>query len=199
MSLRRDKRNKTKQADSDQNAPTATASEDDLPRSLPAEVTELIEQLRAERDEAVEAKMRSLADFKNFQRRSVENEARALESGKSRVLRALLPVLDQFELARQQDAEQMTVEQFAAGMSMVQDEMQMALHACGLSTINPTPGSEFNPQHHEAMMHQPSEEHPPGSVVNVFQTGYKLDDFVLRPAKVVTASSDDQCADGGDA
>ncbi len=199
MSSRRDKQKKPQMPGGDPHAPTATAPDEHQAQNLPGDLAEQIEQLQAERDEAVSAKMRALADFKNYQRRSVENEARAVESGKSRVVRALLPVLDQFELALQQDAGQMSVEQMIAGVNIVRDEMARALQACGLSTINPQPGSEFDPQHHQAVMHQPSEEHLPGSVLNVFQTGYMLDDFVLRPAKVVIVSSDDHHTGGDDA
>lgn len=198
MSPRRE-RHKDENAEQSPEAPrtnTATAPVDKRLHGLPDEVVELVEELRAERDEAQAARMRALADFKNYQRRSVENEARALESGKSRVVRELLPVLDQFELALRHDAGQMSVEQLAAGVNIVRQEMFKALQSCGLETIDPMPGDEFDPQRHDAVMHQPSQDYPPGSVVQVYQTGYVLDNMVLRPAKVVIASAEDIGGEG---
>lgn len=155
---------------------------------LPSEAVELIQHLQAERDEAVASRMRTLADFKNFQRRSAENESRAVVSGATRVLRALLPVIDHFELALQQKHDQMTVEQLAAGVDMVRQELMKALQSCGMQRIDPQPGDDFDPQRHEAVMHQPSDEHEAGSVVNTLQPGYALDEMILRPAKVAIAS-----------
>lgn len=153
------------------------------------EAVEAIQQLRAERDEAAAARLRALADFKNYQRRAIENENRAASSAKMQMIRALLPVLDQFELASQQNVSQMTVDQLAAGMNILQQELNKAMQSAGLRQIEPKPGDEFNPQEHEAIMHQPNAEVPPGSVVIAYQTGYALGDMILRPAKVIVASS----------
>ena len=67
----------------------------------------------AERDEAVAARQRALADYANYQRRSVENEARARVGGLVQMVRALLPVLDHFDLALAQDLSKLSVEQLA--------------------------------------------------------------------------------------
>jgi len=158
------------------------------PDELSNEVVELIQQLQAERDEANEARMRALADFKNYQRRSAENENRAAVSGATRVMKSLLPVIDHFELALQQKHDQMTTEQLAAGMEMVRQELMKALQACGMQRLEPQPGDEFDPQRHEAVMHQQSDEHESGRVVSTLQAGYTLDEMVLRPAKVAIAS-----------
>lgn len=156
--------------------------------NLPPEVAEMIQQLRGERDEASAARLRALADFKNYQRRAIENESRAASSASAQVIRTLLPVLDHFELAAQQDTTQMTVEQMASGMNILQQELMKALQSSGLRRIDPKPGDEFNPQEHEAILHQPDSKIAPGHVVAVYQTGYALGDLMLRPAKVITAS-----------
>ena len=78
-----------------------------------ADSMQVIEKLMAERDEAIAAKLRAQADFANFQRRSVENEARARIGGLVQMTRALMPVLDHFDLALAQDHSKVTVEQMA--------------------------------------------------------------------------------------
>src|SRR5439155_5203833 len=76
---------------------------------LSEQAADLVKQLQSELDEAVEARKRALADFRNYQRRAAESEERALQTGSQKVVKAILPVLDHFDLALMQKAEQMTV------------------------------------------------------------------------------------------
>src|SRR5262245_10391200 len=96
------------QRDDGQSAPPTAhahgARQDRDPGSRPEtiEVSEaaadLVKQLTAERDEALEGRLRALADFRNYQRRAGENEQRALQSGSARVVKAMMPVLDHFDM-----------------------------------------------------------------------------------------------------
>jgi len=161
---------------------------------LPGPVATLLKRVERERDEAVEARLRALADFKNFQRRSAENESRAVTDGTIRVVRALLPVLDHVDLALQQDVDQLSAEQLMGGVKLLQQEFIRSLEAFGLQAIRPQPGDEFDANAHEAMMRQPSNEVPANHVTMVMQPGFRLGDLILRPAKVAVAaeaSSDD--------
>jgi molecular chaperone GrpE len=146
-----------------------------------------VERLTAERDEAVAARMRAQADFANFQRRSIENEARARVGGLVQLTRALMPVLDHFDLALAQDPSRLTVEQLAKSIEMTRAELQKALEQNGIARIEPTPGTEFDPLQHDAVMRQPAEGIAPGCVSMRFQTGWRLGESVLRPAKVAVA------------
>ena len=146
-----------------------------------------VERLTAERDEAVAARMRAQADFANFQRRSIENEARARVGGLVQLTRALMPVLDHFDLALAQDPSRLTVEQLAKSIEMTRAELQKALEQNGIARIEPTPGAEFDPLQHDAVMRQPAEGIAPGCVSMRFQTGWRLGESVLRPAKVAVA------------
>src|SRR5215470_10381935 len=96
-----------------------------------AEAAELVKQLQTELDEAVEARKRALADFRNYQRRAAESEQRALQTGSTRVVRSILPVLDHFDLALMQKADQMTVEQLLNAVKIVRDEFNKALASQG--------------------------------------------------------------------
>jgi molecular chaperone GrpE len=155
---------------------------------LPDEVVDRLRALQDERDAAVAARQRALADFANFQRRSRENETRARADGVTSVIRSLLPVLDQFDLALAQSPEKLTVEQLLQGVKIVQQELWKAMRQHEVEIIHPQPGEEFDPNHHQAMMRQPTDEFAPGTVVSVMQPGYTIGGVALRAASVSVAA-----------
>jgi molecular chaperone GrpE len=103
----------------------------------------------------------------------------------ARLARELLPALDNFERAlaatEAQDSELTT------GVRLVQGELSAALRRAGIETYTPK-GEPFDPTVHEAMAQHPVEGADPGTVVEVYQPGYRLADTVLRPARVVVAA-----------
>ena len=147
-----------------------------------------IEQLLAEVIAATGARQRALADFKNFQRRASEEEERMTRIATASSFRAVLPVLDQLQMALQQDPTTVSGEQILEGVRIAGDELLKILCDHGVSMIEPAPGDEFEPLRHEAMMNMESEEHASGSIVQVLQVGFLLGEQVLRPAKVSVAS-----------
>jgi molecular chaperone GrpE len=159
---------------------------------VPEDAAVVIEQLQAELAEAQEGRKRALADFANYQRRAAENERRASESGAANVVRSLLGALDNFDLALGQDTNQITVEQLAGGVKIVRDELAKALATHGVQRIEPQPGDEFDPNHHEAMLQKPSDDIEPNHIVSVLQPGYIMGAIVLRPAKVAVAAPPEQ-------
>ncbi len=156
------------------------------------EAAEYVRQLQAQRDEAVDGRLRALADFKNYQRRALENEQRAHRAGEIRMVRAILPVLDNFDLTLTQKPDQMTVQQLLGAVRIVRDELNKALQAQGVQRIEPAAGEAFDPHRHEAVLRQPAENLPPDSVVATLQTGYAVGDQVLRPAKVSVSPGAEQ-------
>lgn len=146
------------------------------------------ESLRAELAEAIEARQRALADFQNFQRRSLENEKRAFASGCMDVIRPLLAVLDQVDLALSQDSKAVSVEAIFSGVQLVRDEMCRVLDGQGVVAIDPEPGADFDAHHHQAVMHEPSEDVAEGCVIRLLQIGWVHGDMVLRPAVVAVSS-----------
>lgn len=141
------------------------------------------DQLRLELHEANEAKLRALADFKNFQRRSIENETRASQNGIARVVRSILPSIEQMNLAIAHGGDDAVVQ----GFKIALDELLKGLADCGVSTIQPEQGEEFDPQLHEAMMRQESDGVEADHIVALMQTGFRLGDIILQPAKVSVA------------
>jgi molecular chaperone GrpE len=155
-----------------------------------AAADDLVRQLQGELDEAIEARKRALADFKNYQRRALENEQRAGAMAAARVVKAIMPVLDHFDLALGQKPEQMTAENLLQAVRIVRDEFNRALASQGVERIEPKPGEPFDPHRHEAVMQQPAKGAAPNTIVATLQAGHALGEMVLRPAKVSVAASE---------
>ena len=157
--------------------------------ATPEEVVALVARLAAEANTAEEGRMRALADFRNFQRRSIENEGRARKEGLSGVVRSLLPALDHFDLALQSVGASATIEQVVTGVGMVRGEIVRALESNGVTILTAEPGTTFEPGQHEAVGVKPfetgDENLEVGSVAICVSPGYAMGDVVLRPAKVM--------------
>ena len=157
--------------------------------ATPGEIVALIARLAAQANTAEEGRMRALADFRNFQRRSIENEGRAKKEGLSGVIRSLLPALDHFDFALQSVGASATIEQVVTGVGMVRGEIVRALESNGVKIITADPRTSFEPGQHEAVGVKPfeagDEAFEVGSVAISIAPGYALGDVVLRPAKVM--------------
>lgn len=145
--------------------------------------------LEAEVEEWKGKYQRALADFQNFQRRSIENEREARRQGVSSVVMQLLGVLDNFDLALSAGAASGSSEQILQGVSMIRQQLLQALSAIDVASIQPAAGDEFDPHRHEAVAQVDAEGVDAGRVAATFQTGYRLGDRVLRPAKVSVAKA----------
>jgi molecular chaperone GrpE len=165
---------------------------------LSEEAYELVVRLESERDEAIAARQRAMADFLNYQRRAQLNESQARRDGVSAVVRSLLPALDHFDLALGQDPDQVTVAQLFDGVRIVRTELSKALECHGVRTIAPEIGDPFDPNLHQAVMHQPTGEYEPNSIVNLLQVGYAIGELMIRPASVVVAAPVEEDESRGD-
>ncbi len=164
----------------------------DLPgvrgRDTPTEgADEQIRVLEAELEQAVEARKRAMADFVNFRRRAEENEIRARLVGASAVIRSMLPVLDHVDFALVHQPGEMTIEQLIDGVNMIHVELLKALERHDVRLIRPEPGSQFDPNEHQAVMRVETDEQEPNTIVALMQIGYALDETILRPATVSVA------------
>jgi molecular chaperone GrpE len=176
--------------DFEHDAWTEASGDNDQTPAAQIAADDLVRQLQGELDEAVEARKRALADFKNYQRRATENEQRAGSMATARAVRALLPVLDHFDLALNQKPEQMTVDNLLQALRIVRDEFNRALAAQGVERIEPKPGEAFDPHIHEAVMRQPAADAQPNTIVSTMQAGYAFGEMVLRPAKVAVSAGE---------
>ncbi|HEX8232402.1 MAG TPA: nucleotide exchange factor GrpE [Caulobacteraceae bacterium] len=150
-----------------------------------------VEQLQAEIAEWRDKAMRAAAEAENTRRRAERemNDARAFAI--QRFARELFAAADNLEralAAAPREDEDAAVKGFVTGIEMTEKALQGAFERNGLKKIAPEKGGKFDPHLHQAMMEQPSEDAPPGSVIQVMQTGYELFGRVLRPAMVIVAA-----------
>jgi molecular chaperone GrpE len=132
-----------------------------------------------------EAYLRLAADFDNYRKRVVREQAEFLTRANERLVKELLPVLDDLGRALIA-ADQHEEAQLAEGVQLVHRQLSGLLEREGLAEIETN--GRFDPHVHEALLSQPSEEEE-GTVIEVVQKGYRLGDRVLRPARVVVAAA----------
>jgi molecular chaperone GrpE len=143
-----------------------------------------LDSLTAERDKYLGLAQRTQADFENYRKRMARENAAAGDRGMAKLAKELLPALDHLELAlKAADGHEDVVKGFA----MVAGELKAALERVGIQAFSPA-GEPFDPNEHEAMLSQPTEGAEPGTVVQVYQSGYRINGAVLRPARVVVAA-----------
>jgi molecular chaperone GrpE len=143
---------------------------------------------KADEDEAakyLELAKRKQAEFENYRKRMARENAQAAERGAASLAKALLPALDHLELSLK-GAEGHADEDVIKGFALVRDELLAALGKSGIQAFSPH-GEPFDPNEHEAMAQQPSEEAESGTVLEVYQQGFRINGQILRPARVVVA------------
>jgi molecular chaperone GrpE len=138
-------------------------------------------------DAYLELAQRTQADFDNYRKRMMR-EVRAAEArGIGRLARELLPALDNLERALQAVEQADPEHHLSQGMRLVTAELSAALGRSGIQGYDPT-GERFDPTEHEAVAQQPVDGAESGTVVQVLQSGYRLNESILRPARVIVAS-----------
>jgi len=153
------------------------------PEAAPT-LEEQVAALEAERDEHLNDLKRVAAEFENYRKRVARDQESLVARAHERLVKELLPVLDDLEraLAAAEEHEEAKLEE---GVRLVHRELAGALRREGLAEID-TDG-QFDPHVHEALLSQPSDVEE-GSVIEVVQKGYTLGDRVVRPARVVVAA-----------
>lgn len=156
------------------------------PDAVPA--PEELDKTQAELETMRDRHLRLQADFDNFRKRTqrerVEVQARAHEE----LLRALLPVLDHFEIGLRSAAEHGADESVRTGFQLVQDELMRVLEKAGMTAVDAQPGQPFDPHQHEAITHAPSAEYAADTVLQQTRRGYRLGQQLLRPVQVIVSS-----------
>jgi molecular chaperone GrpE len=151
--------------------------------SEPAEPSEL-ETVTRERDDYLDALQRLKAEFDNYRKRAVRDQESMIARAGERLVRELLPILDDLERALEA-AEEHEEAKLEDGVRLVHRALADTLRREGLEEIA-TDGA-FDPHIHEALLQQPSEEAESGAVLQVLQKGYTLGGRVVRPARVIVA------------
>jgi len=164
---------------------TETPAEQQVEESEPeAPTPDPLQTALAERDAYLDVAQRVQADFENYRKRAVREQERLVAHAHERLVRELLPILDDLERALEA-AERHEEAQLVEGVKLVEQSLRTALRKEGLAEID-TDGA-FDPHVHEALLTQPSDDVESGSVLEVVQRGYRVGDRVVRPAKVIVA------------
>ena len=159
-------------------------------RKLSEISTDLHEEVLRERDEYLESLQRLQAEFANFRKRVLRDSEQQTKKASSEVIEELLPVLDNFERAMQAAA-QHDEKLLTDGVELVYNQLRDILARRGLCEIE-AEGEAFDPTQHEAVLCQPSGKHEEGTVMQVLEKGYQLEDKVVRPAKVIVSTTPDE-------
>jgi molecular chaperone GrpE len=140
----------------------------------------------AQRDEYLALAQRTQADFENYRKRVAREAAAAQERGVSSLARELLPALDNLDRALGAAASD---DPLLEGVRLVRSELSAGLARVGIESFSPV-GEAFDPELHEAVATAPQEAdgHASGTVVEVYQPGYRLGASIIRPARVVVAA-----------
>jgi molecular chaperone GrpE len=170
-------------------APLAAA---DQPAGDGAEpVTLDLEELASkasERDEYLALAQRTQADFENYRKRMAREADATQARGVVRLARELLPALDNLERALAAATSDANVDdQLIEGLRLVQRELFAAIERAGIERYG-EPGERFDPELHEAVAQQPFDGVQAGSIVEIYQAGYRLAAVVIRPARVLVAA-----------
>jgi molecular chaperone GrpE len=139
-----------------------------------------LEATRRERDQYLDALQRLKAEFENSRKRQERERVRILSMASERLVQELLPVLDNLDRALEAGGD------IREGVQATRDQLADVLGDEGLLPVA-SDGQVFDPNVHEAVMGQFSEEHEEGTIIQTFQRGYVLNGKPIRTAKVVVA------------
>lgn len=158
------------------------AESEALEEELPIETAESIEEKIRKYEEQ---NLRIRAEFANYKRRVEREQADFAMYFKGEILKNLLPVLDDFKMMFDKSSKGENEQSILEGAKLIYDKLQQVLEKEGLTKVDAL-GEKFDPELHEALMMKPidnEEEHD--KVIEVFQDGFKLQDRLLRPSKVI--------------
>lgn len=134
--------------------------------------------------ELEELRLRTAAEMDNFKKRLNREHQEQMRYASEKVLGDLLPTLDNLDLALQYGSQNEACKDMLDGVAMTRKLLLDAVTKHGLTALGEN-GEEFNPQIHEAVGFESAPDMPSGAVSRVLQRGYKLNDRLLRPAKVM--------------
>ena len=160
------------------------------PTKLLADIETLQNQAEASRvqaDEYLNALQRERAEFLNFKRRTAEERQRDLGLAAEDLIRKVLAVADDFDRAIEARPDSIASDPWFEGVSAIDRKLRQLLESEGVSAIDATPGTPFDPRDHEAIANVPGTGRPEGEIVEQIRRGYRLRDRVLRPALVAVA------------
>ncbi len=170
------------------------------PTALLAEIEASRAELDAARqqsDEYLTALQRERAEFLNFRRRTEEARVRDLGLAAEDLIRKVLALADDFDMAIERRPDTIAADPWFEGVSAIDRKLRVLLESEGVSAIDASPGTGFDPREHEAIANVPGSGRRAGEIVEQLRRGYRLRDRVLRPALVAVAADADPATDQG--
>ncbi|MCK5193008.1 MAG: nucleotide exchange factor GrpE [Desulfobulbaceae bacterium] len=149
------------------------------------EITEL-EKTQLELEETRDKLLRLAAEFENFKKRMERERGLALKYAEESIIKELLPAIDNLERALEQGKETHNAEDLLAGVELTHKGLLTTLEKFEVASMDCV-GAPFDPNHHEALAMEETDEMDPNSVLKEFQKGYTYKDRLIRPAKVVVS------------
>lgn len=156
--------------------------------------TDPIAALEAEVQKYKDESLRRAAEMDNYRKRMAKELEQSRKFSNQGLLMELLPVLDNFGMGMQM-AEQEQGSMLFQGMSMVQGQLSEFFASQGVKPVEVEPGGDFDPNFHEAVSQEATEEVPEGQVLRVVRKGYFIGDRLLRPANVIVAKGADEAGE----
>lgn len=143
------------------------------------------EELQAKADELQDKYLRLFAEFDNYKKRTMKEKIDLMATAARDTVSSLLPVLDDFDRAKQNAESDESAEPFSEGVALVYQKLHGVLKQRGLEPMEST-GEAFDPELHEAITEIPAPtDEMKGKVVDTIEKGYKLKETIIRHAKVV--------------
>jgi len=159
--------------------------------SEPIDPDDMVASLRAELGAAEDRVLRTRAELENYRKRASRQMEDERRYANLPLMRDLLPVIDNLARAIEAAEQNHDASSLLEGVKMVAQQFEGVLgqhHCQEIAAL----GEPFDPHLHEAILQQPSEEHEPGTITMVTQTGFQLHDRVVRPSKVIVASQPEE-------
>jgi molecular chaperone GrpE len=145
------------------------------------------EAARQQSEEYLGLLQRERAEFANYRRRTAEERERELGLAGEDLIRKVLAIADDFDLASEAVPQEIASNPWAAGVVAIDRKLRSLLESEGVTQIDASPGRPFDPREHEAIAHVPAPGRRDGEIVEEVRRGYRLRDRVIRPALVAVA------------
>jgi molecular chaperone GrpE len=179
-----ERREETERSASAKSAPSSAPAASDVERG---EADDPMAGLQADLDRFRDLALRSQADFENYKKRAAREKEDAIKYANSSLLERLVTIVDNFQLGLEAARGENERSPIYSGMTLVLKQLNDFLAENGLQPIE-AEGSQFDPNLHQAIAHEPSKEFPEGTVIRQTRRGYRLKDRLLRPSSVVVSS-----------
>jgi molecular chaperone GrpE len=167
----------------------AITAERDEARAQADEARATADDARRMSDDYLAALQRERAEFQNFKRRTNEERMRDLGLAGEDLIRKVLALADDFDRAIEARPDTIAAEAWFEGIAAIDRKLRLLLDSEGVTAIDATPGTAFDPREHEAIANVAGTDRSEGEIVDEIRRGYRLRDRVIRPALVAVATT----------